>query len=74
MSWIKTEIQKPKFGELVLVYCRIYGRFLATYERIEDTNFGNWRYESNLGILPPVFWMNIPEIPVEPIDYDNLPF
>lgn len=37
MDWIKTEHRKPKFDELVLVWCRIYGRFLATYEEIDGT-------------------------------------
>jgi hypothetical protein len=36
MEWIKTELQKPKFDETVLVWCRIYGRFLSTYEHIGD--------------------------------------
>lgn len=62
-NWINTKEQKPNFGETVLVYCKIYGKFLATYEQIENTGWGNWRYENDLGILPPVYWMRIPEIP-----------
>lgn len=66
MEWIKTEHRKPKFDELVLVWCRIYGRFLATYEEIDGTGWGNWRdMKGNLGILPPVYWMKLPEPPKE---------
>ena len=36
MEWIKTEDKLPEFGELVLVYCRIYGIFLASYELIGE--------------------------------------
>ena len=66
MSWIKTERRKPKFGVTVLVYCRIWGRYMATYEQLEDTGWGNWRdFNGNLGVLPPVYWMEIPEVPSE---------
>ena len=66
MSWIKTEQRKPKFGVTVLVYCRIWGRYMATYEQLEDTGWGNWRdFNGNLGVLPPVYWMEIPEVPSE---------
>jgi hypothetical protein len=66
MEWITTEDTKPKFGELVLVYCKIYGRFLAIYEQLDNTRYGNWRdMQGNLGILPPIYWMKIPEIPNE---------
>tara|TARA_R110002110_G_scaffold102599_1_gene259822 strand:- start:54 stop:263 length:210 start_codon:yes stop_codon:yes gene_type:complete len=69
MEWIKTELQKPKFDETVLVWCRIYGRFLATYEYIGDFDeeqYGNWRdFNGNLGILPPIYWMKLPEPPSE---------
>ena len=67
MVWIKTELKKPKFGEPVLVWCRIYGRFLATYEYIggfDGEQYGNWRDSNgNLGVLPPTYWMNLPEPP-----------
>lgn len=66
MEWIKTEDKLPEFGELVLVYCRIYGIFLASYELIgefDGKEFGNWHDGTNLGILPPVYLMKIPEIP-----------
>jgi Protein of unknown function (DUF551) len=66
-NWIAVADRLPKFGETVLVYCRIYGRFLATYEYIGDfqgEKYGNWRdFKGELGILPPVYWMEIPETP-----------
>lgn len=67
MEWIKTKTKKPQFNEVVLVYCKIYGRFLATYECIGDfegEKYGNWKdLNGNSGILPPVYWIKIPEIP-----------
>ncbi len=67
-KWVSVE-EPPEFGETVLVYCKIYGRFLATYEYIGEFNgekYGNWRdFKGNLGILPPVWWMKIDEPPVE---------
>lgn len=67
ISWVAVSEQLPKFGETVLVYCKIYGRFLATYEYIGDfagEQYGNWRdFNGNLGILPPVYWLQIPEPP-----------
>ncbi len=66
MSWVKTEQRKPKFDEPVWVWCRIYGKYLATYEEIDGTGWGNWRdFNGNLGILPPVYWLEIPEVPTE---------
>ncbi len=64
MKWIKTNDRLPEFNFPVLVYCRIYGRFIATYEKLDpDFNFGNWRRNNELGILPPLFWMYLPEPP-----------
>ena len=63
MTWIKESERKPEFGELVLVYCKLYGRFLASYEQIGDTTWGNWSYNGQMGILPPLYWMRIPDIP-----------
>jgi len=66
-QWVAVSNQLPNFDETVLVYCSIYGRFLATYEHIGDfegEKYGNWRdFKGNLGILPPVYWMKIPEPP-----------
>ena len=67
ISWVAVSERLPEFGEAVLVYCNIYGRFLATYEFIgefQGEKYGNWRdFNGNLGILPPVYWMQIPEPP-----------
>ena len=69
MEWIKTELKKPNFDETVLVWCSIYGIFLATYEYIgefDGEKYGNWRdLNGNLGILPPVYWLNLPAPPSE---------
>ena len=67
MEWIQTKDQLPPFDKTVLVGCRIYGRFLATYVKVgefEGDDYGNWRdFNGNLGILPPIYWCEIPEIP-----------
>ena len=67
MHWVATSEQLPEFGKTVLVYCKIYGNFLATYEYIGDyggEKYGNWRdFNGNLGILPPVYWTEIPKPP-----------
>jgi len=69
MEWIETDLQKPNFGGTKLVWCRIYGIFLATYEYIGDFDgeqHGNWRdFRGGLGILPPVYWMPLPELPYQ---------
>jgi hypothetical protein len=67
MNWIKTEHAKPELNEPVLVWCRIYGTFIATYEDIgAGKEWGNWRDSNgNLGILPPVFWMRLPDLPIK---------
>jgi|SRR5690606_9953216 len=66
-GWVAVSERLPEFGETVLVYCKIYGRFLATYEFIgefQGEKYGNWRdFNGNLGILPPVYWLQIPEPP-----------
>lgn len=62
MDWIIETDRKPPFGKLVLVHCRVYGKFLATYEEI-GYGYGNWKHNNELGILPPVYWLDIPEIP-----------
>ena len=62
MEWIKTSERLPKFGVPCLVYCKIYGRFIATYEHIGG-NWGNWHDGKDLGILPPIYWMYLPDSP-----------
>lgn len=62
VEWISVEEKLPEFDVQVLVHCRIYGRFIATYERIAG-NWGNWRHNNELGILPPTHWMPLPNPP-----------
>lgn len=65
IDWIKTKDKKPELNTPVLVWCKLYGRFIATYEDIgAGKNWGNWRDSNgNLGILPPIYWMPLPEPP-----------
>ena len=64
-KWVDVKTRLPGFNIQVLVFCKIYGRFLASYDRIDDTNWGNWRYNDELGILPPTHWMPLPEAPTK---------
>ncbi len=67
IGWVLVSDRLPEFGETVLAHCRIYGRFLATYEFIgefQGEKYGNWvDFNGNIGILPPVYWLQIPELP-----------
>ena len=64
MDWIKTEEKLPPFGRQVLVYCRIYGRYIGSYERLdENCEYGNWHDGEKLGVLPPTHWMFLPPAP-----------
>ena len=65
MHWIETRKMPPPYGESVFVYCRIYGRFIAYYERIaDDINGGIWiNWNGDRGILPPTHWMPLPKAP-----------
>lgn len=62
--WQETkENNLPAFGVPVLVFCRIYGRYIATYEQLCDTKWGNWHDGKQLGVLPPTHWMPLPPNP-----------
>jgi hypothetical protein len=64
MKWINTKDKLPEFGVPVLVNCKIYGRYIATLERIEpDCDYGNWHDGKILGVLPPTHWMELPPPP-----------
>ena len=63
MTWKITIIEHPPFGQPVLVWCRIYGFYVGAYMQIEDTDWGNWSDGENTGVLPPVCWMPLPEVP-----------
>lgn len=61
--WISVEERLPEFGEPVFVWCRIYGRYIGTYQQIDGTRFGNWSDGKELGVLPPLFWQPLPTPP-----------
>jgi hypothetical protein len=64
MEWIPVAKKLPPFDEWVLAYCRIYGCYIGSYQRIApDTSYGNWNDGKNLGVLPPTHWMPLPEPP-----------
>jgi len=63
MEWISTDQKLPNFGERVLVYCWIYGTFIASYEQIGGTNHGQWSDGGKLGILKPKYWRPLPPPP-----------
>ena len=68
MGWVKESDIKPEFGKIVPVYCRLYGKFFASYEYIGSFRgeyYGNWKIGDELGILPPIYWFDIPEPPQE---------
>jgi len=62
--WIPVSERLPDFDVPVMVYCKIYGRYITTYTRILDTNHGTWRdIDGRSGMLPPSHWMPLPEPP-----------
>lgn len=64
--WIPVAERLPDFGESVLVFCRIYGRYVGQYVFIGEfrgEKYGNWHDGKNLGVLPPTHWMPLPEPP-----------
>jgi len=74
-EWTLEKNYKPIFGMPVVVWCRIYGKAIYTYERLDpEYGWGNWHDGKSLGVLPPVYWSYIPNPPKEEIDYSNLPF
>ena len=65
-EWISEREFKPEFGLHVLVSCRIYGRYLAVYNEIADTGFGEWKDFNGKSCLPPTHWMPLPNFPKNP--------
>lgn len=62
--WISVKDRLPEFDVHVIVYCKIYGRYLASYRRIDtDYNWGDWRDFNNNVCLPPTHWMPLPQPP-----------
>ncbi len=64
-EWIKVEDRLPDFDDPVFVYCKIWGRYIATYTEILDTGWGEWRDFNNKPCLPPTHWMPLPKPPTE---------
>ncbi len=62
MEWISVDIEIPEFNTPVLMYCKIYGRYIGWYQQIEG-ECGNWHDGNVLGVLPPTHWMPLPEPP-----------
>jgi hypothetical protein len=61
-KWISVKDEPPPLDTWVLVWCRIYGTYIGCNERIYG-NWGNWNDGKTLGVLPPLFWMPLPESP-----------
>lgn len=62
--WIPVNERLPEYDTAVLCFCRIYGRFVGEYSRIEpDIDEGIWSGPSGTGILPPTDWMPLPSPP-----------
>ena len=66
MNWIKVKDRLPEMEIVVLVYCPLWGMYIAHYEKIDpDYNAGHWiDFYGNKGILPPTHWMPLPEPPI----------
>lgn len=65
-EWVSVEDRLPEFNKPVLAFCRVYGRYIGWYEFIGEAfgeKHGNWNDGKNLGVLPPLFWMPLPEPP-----------
>ena len=65
-GWIRVEDRLPDFNTPVFVNCKIYGRYIASYNFIGEFNgekYGNWHDGKNLGALPPSHWMPLPAPP-----------
>ena len=65
MEWISVKDRLPSRDTTVLCFCRIYGRYVGSYQGIDVTDFGQWCNQSDCGILPPTHWMPLPEPPKE---------
>lgn len=63
MEWIDVKSVKPKFEEGVLVWCPLWGIYLAIYSQISDSNYGEWRDWNNISVIPPKTWMPLPQPP-----------
>lgn len=64
-GWKVVKEQGPPFDEWVLVWCKIYGRYIGRFERIENSNFGQWNDGKQSGVLPPIYWQHLPKNPTQ---------
>lgn len=65
-GWVKCSEELPEFDVPVLVSCKIYGRWIYTYQFIGEIGgqkYGNWHDGKQLGVLPPTHWMPLPPSP-----------
>lgn len=64
-GWVKCSERLPELNKPVEVWCKLYGRFVATYEDIgAGKEYGNWRDSTGqLGILPPTHWRELHKSP-----------
>ncbi len=72
-NWIKTSSKLPEFDTPVLVFCKIYGRYIGSYNFIGEAfgeKHGNWHDGKQLGVLPPTHWQPLPERP--PMEKDEV--
>ena len=65
MKWISVKKELPDFDKTVLVYCHLWGRYLATYNRLGDTNYGEWKDFNNESVIPPSYWSELLDPPKE---------
>lgn len=63
-KWVSVNDVHPEYDVHVIVYCRIYGRYLASWRRIDpDYNWGEWRDFNNNVCLHPTHWQPLPSPP-----------
>lgn len=62
-TWVKETDKKPQFDKTVVCWCQIYGLYLGRYIHI-GFGYGNWNNGRDTGVLPPIYWMELPEPPM----------
>jgi hypothetical protein len=69
-EWISVEDRLPEFGTPVFCWESFSGRWVGSYEQIENTAYGNWwnHFSNEKGYLPATHWMALPLPPTEKQD------